>query len=104
MRLILLQTHDINLIARASTGISDHDYMLPSCVPDLRKPIMGNGGNYYDGQYVASAFAGGGTKAFIDFEDEGKVFIIKGVQLDINGEWVEFGVDSQGKTEFLRIL
>jgi hypothetical protein len=82
MRLLLLNTENINLIGRASTALGDHTETLPSWVPDWSQPITRSDAELYKDSYNDDLHAGGETKAHLEFLNDGKVLQTKGILLD----------------------
>ncbi|KAH5358426.1 hypothetical protein HBI48_114030 [Parastagonospora nodorum] len=82
MRLLLLNTKDINLIERASTAFSGYSETLPSWVPDWRRPITLADAKYYYDRYDKEVHTIGESTAHIMFLGDGKILETKGVLMD----------------------
>lgn len=81
MRLILINTQDINTIQSASTALGDHSETLPSWVPDWSESRTRSDAEYDNG-HEEDLHAGGDTLAEIAFLDGGTTLQTKGVLLD----------------------
>ncbi|OAL44090.1 hypothetical protein IQ07DRAFT_522738 [Pyrenochaeta sp. DS3sAY3a] len=81
MRLILLNTQDINIIQCASTALGNHSESLPSWVPDWSESRQREDAQYYN-FYEGGLRAGGDTCVDIEFLDDGTTLQTKGVLLD----------------------